>query len=300
MILQIGMQQLDEFVTVPGVITAETSQGVELSVKVEGVESGVDVLLMLYCDDGGKAFIGSAVELQSSLDDMGLMMCMFRLAFKKSSVGVRGPMCRKEGQYIAHGVGLSGALEVVKVKSIVEDVEDERLLGTDVRAKHLWGGGGGGRRYHGVGAMVGWIMGGGFSVSESRQLIQSIVVSKTTFGVATSGVTPERLVRSDRSLGVVSRLIGIDISCTQVIAFGRPVCGGVGVSPLTVETLSAAGRELNVVLGGPDSVGEGLNTRESMWRVMVAWASYQYVESEESMVVTMFELMAVFGLQVSG
>ena len=49
--------------------------------------------------------------------------------------------------------------------------------------------------------MVGWIMGGGFSVSESRQLIQSIVVSKTTFGVATSGVTPERLVRSDRSLG---------------------------------------------------------------------------------------------------
>ena len=73
-----------------------------------------------------------------------------------------------------------------------------------------------------------------------------------------------------------------------------------GVSPLTVETLSAAGRELNVVLGGPDSVGEGLNTRESMWRVMVAWASYQYVENEESMVVTMFELMAVFGLQVSG
>ncbi len=73
MVLQIGMQQLDEFVTVPGVITAETSQGVELIVKVEGVESGVDVLLMLYCDDGGKAFIGRAVELQSSLDDMGLM-----------------------------------------------------------------------------------------------------------------------------------------------------------------------------------------------------------------------------------
>ena len=148
--------------------------------------------------------------------------------------------------------------------------------------------------------MVGWILGGGFSVSESRQLIQSIVVSKTTFGSATSGVTPERLVSSDRSLGVVSRLIGIDITCTQVVAFGSPICGGVGVSPLTVETLSAAGRELNVVLGGPDSVGEGLNTRESMWRVMVAWASYQYVKSEESMVVTLFELMAVFGLQVSG
>ena len=72
MVLQIGMQQLDEFVTVPGVVTAKTIRSVELSVKVEGVASGVDVLLMLYCDDGGKAFIGSAVELQSSLDDMGL------------------------------------------------------------------------------------------------------------------------------------------------------------------------------------------------------------------------------------
>ena len=139
MVLQIGMQQLDEFVTVPGVVTAKTIRSVELSVKVEGVASGVDVLLMLYCDDGGKAFIGSAVELQSSLDDMGLMMCMFRLAFKKSSVGVRGPMCRKEEIYIAYGVGLSGAREVVKVKSVVEDVENERLLGTDVRAKRLWG-----------------------------------------------------------------------------------------------------------------------------------------------------------------
>ena len=148
--------------------------------------------------------------------------------------------------------------------------------------------------------MVGWILGGRFSVSESRQLYQSIVVSKTTFGVPTSGVTPERLVKSDRSVGVLGRLIGMDISCTQLTTFGRPVCGGLGISPLTVETLSAAGRELNVVLGGPDSVGEGLNTRESMWRVMVAWASYQYVDSEESMVVTLFELMAVFGLQVSG
>ena len=300
MVLQIGMQQLDEFVTVPGVVTAKTIRSVELSVKVEGVASGVDVLLMLYCDDGGKAFIGSAVELQSSLDDMGLMMCMFRLAFKKSSVGVRGPMCRKEEIYIAYGVGLSGAREVVKVKSVVEDVENERLLGTDVRAKRLWGGGGGGRRYHGVGAMVGWILGGRFTVSESRQLYQSIVVSKTTFGVPTSGVTPERLVKSDRSVGVLGRLIGMDISCTQLTTFGRPVCGGLGISPLTVETLSAAARELNVVLGGPDSAGEGLNTRESMWRVMVAWASYQYVDSEESMVVALFELMAVFGLQVSG
>jgi hypothetical protein len=33
---------------------------------------------------------------------------------------------------------------------------------------------------------------------------------------------------------------------------------------------------------------------------MVAWASYQYVQSDESMVVTLFELLAVFGLQVSG
>jgi len=62
--------------------------------------------------------------------------------------------------------------------------------------------------------------------------------------------------------------------------------------------LAAAGRELNVVLAGPDSVGEGLNTRESMWRVMVEWASYQYVRSEESMVVTLFELLAVYGVQV--
>ena len=43
-----GLQQLDEFVTVPGVITAKTTRGVELSVKVEGAERGVDVLLILY------------------------------------------------------------------------------------------------------------------------------------------------------------------------------------------------------------------------------------------------------------
>ena len=110
--------------------------------------------------------------------------------------------------------------------------------------------------------------------NKNKNKIQSIVVSKTTFGVATSGVSLESLVKSDRALGAVCRLIGIDITCTQVVAFGRPKCGGMGVSPLTVETLAAAGRELNVVLAGPDSVGEGLNTRESMWRVMVEWASY--------------------------
>ena len=300
MLLQIGMQQVDDFVTVPGVVTAVTAQGEQLSVKVEGVENGVDVLLMLYCDDGGKAFVGSAVELQRSLDDMSLMMCMFRLAFKKTSVGVRGPNCRREEQYVVYGVGLSGALEVVKVDSVVEDVEKERLLGTDVRAGHLWGGGGGGTRYHSVGAKVGWLLGVRFSISETRQLIQSIVVSKTTFGVATSGVSPESLVRSDRALAVVCRLIGMDVTCTQVVAYARPICGGVGVSPLTVETLAAAGRELNVVLAGPDCEGEKLSTRESMWRVMVEWASYQYVRSEESMVVTVFELLAVYGVQVSG
>ena len=166
MVLQIGMQQLADPVTVPGTVTAATAQGVEISVEVEGVEDGVDVLLMLYCDDGGEAFIGTMVELQSSMDDMSLMMCMFRLAFKKTSVGVRGPNCRGDEEYIVYGVGLSGALEVVKVKSVVEDVQGERLLGTDVRARQLWGGGGGGRRYHSVGAMVGWIMGGKFSVPE--------------------------------------------------------------------------------------------------------------------------------------
>ena len=71
------------------------------------------------------------------------------------------------------------------------------------------GGGGGGRRYHGVGAMVGWILGGRFNVSESMQLYQSIVVSKTTFGVATSGVTPERLV-SERCLIVNEFMYGRD------------------------------------------------------------------------------------------
>ena len=33
MVLQIGMQQLDEFVTVPGVVTAKTNRSVELSVR---------------------------------------------------------------------------------------------------------------------------------------------------------------------------------------------------------------------------------------------------------------------------
>ena len=46
-------------------------------------------------------------------------------------------------------------------------------------------------------------------------------------------------------------------------------------------------------------MGDGLNTRESMWRVMMEWASYQYVESEKSMVVSLLELLAVYGVQVS-
>ena len=95
MMLQIGMEQLDRLVTVSGVVQVRSGvSGAEvLEVEVGGVEGGVDVPLNLYCDDGGKAFEGSTLALQSSLDDFSPMMFLFRMKFKASSVGVRGPHC---------------------------------------------------------------------------------------------------------------------------------------------------------------------------------------------------------------
>ena len=200
MMLQIGMEQMKEFMSVPGAVTVRPGDASdeELEVEVDGVEGAVDIPLMLYCDDGSEAFEGTADELQSSLDDFSLLTCMFRLTFKASSVGVRGPCCVEAEVYTVYGVGMRGEVEVVTVRTIVEDVAGAHLLGSDIRAKFLWGGGGGGRRYHAVGAMVGWVMGGGFSVEEVKQLVQSVIVPKVTFGTCLSGVTPYVLTRSDR------------------------------------------------------------------------------------------------------
>ena len=112
MMLQIGMEQMKEFMSVPGAVTVRPgdARDGELEVEVEGVEGVVDIPLMLYCDDGSEAFEGTAAELQSSLDDFSLLTCMFRLTFKASSVGVRGPCCVEAEICTVHGVGMGGRL----------------------------------------------------------------------------------------------------------------------------------------------------------------------------------------------
>ena len=121
MMLQIGMEQLDQLVTVPGVVEVSLGDhdGEELSVEAEGVEGDIEIPLELYCDDGGKAFEGSALSLRSSLDNFSVMMCLFRMTFKASSVGVRGPQCVLEETYMAFGVGLRGGVESVTIRTIV-------------------------------------------------------------------------------------------------------------------------------------------------------------------------------------
>ena len=300
MMFQIGMEQMKEFISVPGAVSVSPGDGVdgEVEVAVDGVDGGVDIPLMLYCDDGSEAFEGTAEEFQQSLDDFSLLMCMFRMTFKASSVGVRGPRCVATEVYTVYGVGLRGGVEVVTVRTIVKDVAGAHLLGSDIRARQLWGGGGGGRRYHAVGAMVGWVMGGGFSVGEVKQLIQSIVVPKVTFGMCMAAVTPYVLARSDRTMSVVGRKVGLDRTCAKVLPFGEEKYGGMGFVTLTVYTLAAGAREFNVVYAGASMVGRELFLKEVMWRRMVGWASYHYVRGDESMVVTLFELMATYGIQV--
>ena len=300
MLLQIGMEQLDQLVTVPGVVEVSLGDqdGEGVVVEAAGVDGEIKIPLKLYCDDGGKAFEGSALSLQSSLDNFSIMLCMFRMTFKASSVGVRGPECLVEETYMAFGVGLQGGVESVTIRTIVKDVAGARLLGSDIRARLLWGGGGGGSRHRAVSVMVGWIMGGGFGVEEVRRLVQSVVVPRVTFGVCLSGVTPHIMLRSDRVLSTVGRLVGLDRTCAASIVFAREIHGGMGFVTLTVETLCTGAREFNVVYCGASAVRRRLWLKERMWRQMVCWCSHQYVESKDSMVVTLFELFATYGVQV--
>ena len=62
MMFQIGMEQMKEFISVPGAVTVSPGDGVdgEVEVTVDGVDGGVDIPLMLYCDDGSEAFEGTA------------------------------------------------------------------------------------------------------------------------------------------------------------------------------------------------------------------------------------------------
>ena len=149
-----------------------------------------------------------------------------------------------------------------------------------------------------LGALVGWVMGGGFSVEEVKRLIQSVVVPKVTFGVCLSGVTPYVLCRSDQIGSRVGRKVGLDVACSKALVYGKEVHGGMGFVTFTVYTLSAGAREFNVVYVGASIVGRKLFLKEVLWRRMVGWASYHHVRSEESMVVTLFELLATYGIQV--
>ena len=113
-----------------------------------------------------------------------------------------------------------------------------------------------------------------------------------------SGVTPYVLMRSDRIQSKVGQKVGLDSTCAKVIPYGEELHGGMGFVTLTVYTLSAGAREFNVVYVGASIVGRKLFLKEVMWRRMVGWASFHYVRSEESMVVTLFELLATYGIQV--
>ena len=298
MVLQKGIMALEEEVHISDVVGVAVIGGDDLEVQVEGLGGGVDVSLLLYCDDGSNVRRGDQKAVQSGLDDFGILMCACRLAFKGKSVSVRGPFCLREETYVVFGVGLQGEVESVVVRTMWEDARGERLLGTDIKAGRLWGGGGGGTRYRNVGAMAGWIRGGGFSVGETRQLVKSIIVPRATFGVAMAGVSPKALKQSDRALSAVSSVMGLDITCARAVAFARGEAGGMGISALTAETVAAGARDLNVVLGGRDVAGGELSLREKMWRYTMTWASYQHVGGEDSMVVALLELLAVYGLQV--
>ena len=56
MMLQIGMEQMRRPVSVPGGVTVRggVADEEEVEVEVDGLENGVDIPLMLYCDDGGR------------------------------------------------------------------------------------------------------------------------------------------------------------------------------------------------------------------------------------------------------
>ena len=99
-------------------------------------------------------------------------------------------------------------------------------------------------------------------------------------------------------MSVVRRKVGLDTTCAKVLQFGEERYGGMGFVTLTVYTLSAGAQEFNVVYVGASIVGRGLFLKEVMWRRMVGWASYHYVRGDESLVVTLFELMATYGIQV--
>ena len=300
MVLQMGLLALEEGVHISEVLTVGVRGGDAVEVRVEGLGGGVDVSLLLYCDDGSNARKGGYEMMQAGMDDFSALMCACRLSFKAKSVSVRGPLCMRVEVYVVFGVGLEGEVETVVVRTMCESVKGERLLGTDIEAGRLWGGGGGGSRYRSVGAMAGWIRGGGFGVGETRQLVKSIIVPRATFGVVASGVEPKALRRSDQALSGLSSIIGLDRTCARAVTFASEKDGGMGVSSLTGETVAAGARELNVVLGGRDTSGGELGLREKMWRYTMAWASYQHVQGKDSMVVALVELLAVYGLQVCG
>ena len=201
-------------------------------------------------------------------------------------------------EYAVFGVGLDGGLEEVKVQTISQDIAGERLLGTDIQAARLRGGGGGGRRYHSVRGKIGRLMSMRFSIDELRVMLKSVVIPQTIFGVATSGVTPKMLTWSDCGVAAIEKLIGVDRTCTRVVTFASLEAGGMKMSSITVETLGAAARELNVVLGGVEFTDRELSLKEKMWQYMVAWGSYRYVRADESMVVALFRLLGVYGIQV--
>ena len=298
MVLQIGILEVEEAVHIGGTVEAPLIDGDVIGVAVDRMGEGIDMSLGLYCDDGSEVGEGGYAAAQKRLGNLSLVACFCRVSFKGPSVGVRGPYCEEGEEYVVFGVGLNGGLEEVKVQTVIQDIAGERLLGTDIQASRLWGGGGGGRRYRSVGGKVGRLMSMRFSIDEIRVMLKSVVIPQTIFGVATSGVIPEMLAMSDTGVSVVERLIGMDQTCTRLPTFASRKAGGMCMSSVTVETLGAAARELNVVLGGVEFTDRELGLKEKMWRYMVAWGSYQFVRADESMVVAVFRLLGVYGIQV--
>ena len=154
------------------------------------------------------------------------------------------------------------------------------------------------RGHDGVRVRIRRLLSRGTSIEETRDEVGGVLVPAMVYGLAASGVRPEPLTRSDAAVTVVEKLIGMDCTCTRLVVFASRKAGGMGMSSIAVEALRAAALKLGTVLRVADSAGSGLSLMEKMWQYMVVWGSYQYMRADESMVVAVYKLLGVYGIQV--
>ena len=155
-----------------------------------------------------------------------------------------------------------------------------------------------GRGHDGVRVKVRRLLSRGVGIDEMRDEVGGVMVPAEVFGLAASGVRPEPLTRSDAAVTVVEKLIGMDGTFTRLVAFASREVGGMGMSSVAVEALRSAALELGTVLRVAGSAGGGMSLMEKLWQSMVVWSSYRYMRADESMVVAVYKLLGVYGIQV--